>query len=382
MKIALLTDGIYPYVIGGMQKHSFNLVKYFARNKVYVDLYHTNHSEYDISRLEFFSDDEKKYIRSIVVQFPSFGSLPGHYIRESFEYSTLIFELFSKNCSDIDFIYAKGFTAWKLLDEKRNGYQCVPVGVNFHGYEMFQKPASLRSRMEQILLRKPVVFNIINADYVFSYGGRITEIILNLGIKNEKIIESPAGIEKDWIVPEIHSSEGVRKFIFVGRYERRKGVEELTRVLSNLAMNNNFEFTFVGEIPEKKKILLPCVKYLGKITDGETLKSILRNSHVLVCPSYSEGMPNVILEAMASGLAIIASDVGAINTMVNLTTGWLIKPGQTMELKSAIINVINMSTRDLDILRRNALFHVRDNFLFNEVMIKLLNNISLLGLVE
>ena len=36
MKISLFTNGIYPYVLGGMQKHSFNLAKYFAKNGILV----------------------------------------------------------------------------------------------------------------------------------------------------------------------------------------------------------------------------------------------------------------------------------------------------------------------------------------------------------
>ena len=60
MRIALLTDGIFPYVIGGMQKHSFYLAKYFIKNKIYIDLYHTNQSQYDISKLEFFSEEIKR----------------------------------------------------------------------------------------------------------------------------------------------------------------------------------------------------------------------------------------------------------------------------------------------------------------------------------
>ena len=42
MRVALITDGIYPYVIGGMQKHSFYIAKYLAKNRVYVDLFHFN----------------------------------------------------------------------------------------------------------------------------------------------------------------------------------------------------------------------------------------------------------------------------------------------------------------------------------------------------
>ena len=37
MQIALITDGIAPYVLGGMQKHSFYLAKYFAKNKIKKD---------------------------------------------------------------------------------------------------------------------------------------------------------------------------------------------------------------------------------------------------------------------------------------------------------------------------------------------------------
>jgi len=91
MKIGLLTDGIFPYVIGGMQKHSFYLASFFARQQVNVDLYHTNKSQFEIEKLEFFSEQEKKYIRHFVVDFPSGGKLPGHYIRASYSYSAKIF---------------------------------------------------------------------------------------------------------------------------------------------------------------------------------------------------------------------------------------------------------------------------------------------------
>ena len=77
MKIALLTDGISPYVLGGMQRHSFYLAKYFARQKVYVDLFHFNQSELDINKLECFSEDEKIFINSIVIDFPRIFPFPG-----------------------------------------------------------------------------------------------------------------------------------------------------------------------------------------------------------------------------------------------------------------------------------------------------------------
>ena len=126
MKVALLTDGIYPYAIGGMQKHSFYLAKYFAANKVEVQLYHFSQNDtYDINKLEFFTEEEKTFIHSFIIPFPKTGKLPGHYLRESFQYSVNIYYALKKN-PPVDFIYAQGFTGWKICAVKRKGEKLPP----------------------------------------------------------------------------------------------------------------------------------------------------------------------------------------------------------------------------------------------------------------
>jgi hypothetical protein len=92
MRIALITDGIWPYVLGGMQKHSYYLCKYLSQNKIHVDLVHFNQSNLDITNLDVFTAEEKKYISSIIVDFPKGISYPGHYILNSYKHSKLIFE--------------------------------------------------------------------------------------------------------------------------------------------------------------------------------------------------------------------------------------------------------------------------------------------------
>lgn len=368
MKIALLTDGIYPYVIGGMQKHSFYLAKYFSQNNIHVDLYHTNQSNFDINKLEFFSEDEKKHIRSFVVDFPDFGKMPGHYIRESFEYSKRIFELFKKNAS-VNFIYAKGFCAWKLLNEKRKGYTCAPIGINFHGYEMFQKASSLKSKIEQhLFFKSPVLYNVRNADFVFSYGGKITEVIHSLGVVRKKIIEIPTGIELNWINEHISQAGKKRKFVFAGRYERRKGIIELNKALSVLLTKNDFEFHFIGAIPGRNKISAKNIIYHGPISDSDKMKSIFSNCDILVCPSYSEGMPNVILEAMASGLAVIATDVGAVHLMVSEKNGWLIQMPEPGKIKQALLSAINSSEDKLQMMKENSVKKIKEHFLWRNII--------------
>ncbi|MEX0686533.1 MAG: glycosyltransferase family 4 protein [Balneolales bacterium] len=375
MKIALLTDGIYPFVMGGMQKHSYYLAKYFARNRVKVDLYHIIESDDKVDYSEIFSEEELKYLNPIPFNFPRLKYFPGHYLRESYIYSQKIYDHLANNL-DVTFIYAKGFTAWKLLNQKKRGYNFPPIGVNFHGYEMFQKAPSWKVKLEHFLLRPTVKTLIKSADIVFSYGGKINKIIEKRGLTSKNILEIPSAIEKDWIIPKLKSQKSRRRFVFVGRFERRKGIEEINKVLGEIIEYHNFDFHFVGAIPDKAKFQSPKCTYWDAISDQEDLKKILQDCDILVCPSYSEGMPNVILEGMASGLAIIATDVGAVASIVSNKNGWLIESGNPKQLKKAIVSAIKISDHVLIDKKHNSLNLVKNQYTWEAVIEKTLSLIK------
>lgn len=369
MKIALLTDGIYPYVMGGMQKHSYYLAKYLAKNKIQVDLFHFNQSALNIHALEVFNEEEKKYIKSIVLEFPKLNNLPGHYVKESHRYSEIIFEKIKSDLNQYNFVYTKGFTGWKLIESKMNGLTCPPIGVNFHGYEMFQPAPNLKIKLQHLIFQKSVRWISTNADVVFSYGGKITEIIAGLAIPQDKIIEIPTGIEETWINKNSLKANAPRRFIFIGRYERRKGVEELTSVLQELIKTDNFIFEFIGNIPLNKQIKSKKIIYHNEMRNVEDIKIILLRADVLVCPSHSEGMPNVIMEGMASGLAIIATDVGAVSKMVNNKNGGLISTNKLKEdLKLAIREMIMITDEQLLLYKQSSIDHVKKSFLWDRVI--------------
>jgi glycosyltransferase involved in cell wall biosynthesis len=373
MKIALLTDGIYPYVIGGMQKHSFYLAKYFALNKIKVDLYHTAPNLVDANNLAIFSEEERRYIHSYIIPFPVHGKLPGHYIRESYTYSSAIFERLKQN-SNVNFIYVQGLSGMKLLENKKE--LAIPVGVNFHGLEMFQQPADLKTKLAQYLFRKPVLRAMNNADVVFSLGGKLTAILTERGIAPEKIIELPIGIDPSWIREKDLRVNTERKFVFTGRYERRKGIEELSAVISQLLPEHSFRMEFIGDIPPEAQIRSSAVLYHGSITDTQKIKDILSGADVLICPSYSEGMPTVILEAMASGMAIIASDVGAVSEQVNAGNGILILPGDRNGLKQAMITLMNISDEKLLQMKENSIKQIHEHFLWEKIIIHTIKRIT------
>ncbi len=379
MKIALLTDGVYPYVVGGMQKHSYYLAKYLAKNGVYVDLYHcVPYDQLLIERLESFTDEELLYIRNICVHAEKSGRYPGHYIVESYHYSQKLYHLFLEK-RDVDFVYAQGFSGWYYARQKSKGAQFPPIGVNFHGLEMFQKAPSFRVKLEHLMFRCPVKRVNKLSDNTFSLGGKLTGILRNIVNDSQKVLITPIGIDKSWLIRGEMDKENfneVRKFVFLGRYERRKGVEELSEVLKESTDSYNFEFHFIGPIPEEKKIDSDQVIYHGLIRDEEKIKKILRESDILVSPSYSEGMPTVILEAMASGCAIIATDVGAVSEEVSEENGWLIAPGDELSLKAALIDAIECSNETLTAKKIKSIAKIKENFLWDDVVQQTLDEIK------
>ncbi len=372
MKIALLTDGIYPYVIGGIQKHSFYLAKYFAINKIEVELYHTATDLSKANLLDCFSDEEKKYIHSYVIPFPKLDKFPGHYIRETKAYSAAIFEKLKQNAS-VDFIYVQGLCGMKLLENKHEIK--APVGVNFHGLEMFQKAANLRSKAEQYLFRKPVMRSLKTADVVFSLGGKLTELLIQKGIPEVKISQVSIGIDPSWLREEAIIPHSKITFVFTGRYERRKGIEELMSVLS-VIKNQQFDFHFIGGIPEEKKLTASNIRYWGNINDPEKIKNIIKTADVLVCPSYSEGMPTVILEAMASGLAIIACNVGAVSEQVSAANGILIEPGNKYQLEQALLDMISIDAEQLISMKKKSIALIKERFLWDDVILLNIDEIN------
>ncbi len=360
MKIAILTAGIWPIDIGGIQKHSFCLAKYLSQNEVFVDVYTFMKNE-DIDITKFFTNDELKYISFINVPFPKFPKFPGHYILASWVFSKRITIKVLKN-NQYDIIYAQGFTSlyFFLLGKNKN------IVTNLHGLNMFQYSPNLRTRVESMALMIPAKCIIKNSKYQISLGGKLTNILTKLSNNNNSIFEISNGIERNWICNNQRSTiNNTRKFVVIGRYDKIKGINEINKVLNKI--NKDFEFHFIGPIPDQDKIVNKNIKYHGLITDSNKIKLILNSSDFLVCPSYSEGMPTAVIEAMACRCAIIATDVGAVSVLVDYSNGWLIAPKNINELFNVFNYAISISNEDLEIMKHNSFEKVKEKFTWDKI---------------
>ncbi len=369
MHIALLTDGITPYVTGGMQRHSYHLARQLLQRGIRLTLVHAVAadavipSEDEVAKL---LDAPTGKLKVMGFHFPKSNSFPGHYVRDSYRLSVEIYESMVDEWQHFDFIYAKGFMAWALLEKKKKGVHTAPVGVKFHGYEMFQKTKNFRSRLEQYLLRPPVTFINRNANMVFSYGGRITKIIENTGVNPDRIIEIGSGIDESWLADMPKPQDGKRKFLFIGRDEKRKGIKDLMDC-SIVFADTASELHWVGPLATQGQKDAGYSVYHGEVKDSDALMSIIDTCQILVVPSHAEGMPNVILEAMARGLAVIATDVGAVPMLVDSENGRRIPPAHKTALSQAIREFATMDASTLFKLRQGSIDRVRKNYRWSDV---------------
>lgn len=361
MNICLLTDGITPYVTGGMQRHSFNLCEALLKSGNNVTLVHCLSEKSSLPKNEevkaLFENAENLTVHTL--RFPKYGAMPGHYIKESYQYSCSITSLLKEKFSSFDLIYVKGFSGWDLLQQKKKGkIKTGAVLVNFHGLEMFQAPASFGERLKSYLLKSPVKWNLEQADYCVSYGGKITSLLNRVGIPSTKILVIPGAVSDSTLL-EKRNLPTNSKFLFIGRYERRKGVEELMQVVTSMP---DLEISFVGSIPPSKKINRANIHYYGEVKEVNALNKILDEHTFIIAPSHSEGMPNVLLEGMSRGLIPIATRVGAVEELIDNTNGFLIEPKSVDAISKSIQAALELGQDEVLQLSTQSIHKIKSKF--------------------
>ena len=126
------------------------------------------------------------------------------------------------------------------------------------------------------------------------------------------------------------------RVVSVGRLKEPKDFGTLIRALARVT--NPYSATIVGDGPDRP-LLAPAAAAAGVELAGERddVPAVLAASDVFVLPSFSEGMPMSVLEAMAAGLPVVASAVGGVPELVDDdVTGLLVPPGDETALAGAL----------------------------------------------
>ncbi|MGO4969938.1 glycosyltransferase family 4 protein [Streptococcus alactolyticus] len=223
----------------------------------------------------------------------------------------------------------------------------IPVIVHLHGseFEKYYEECNLskRKKIESF-------FNDCNA-------------VIVLGDKWKKFIQkiSPKAViyvfNNSIQIPEkfeLKDRDEVR-FLFLGVLFERKGVMDLLKSIDSLNQegilkSKSPKFIIAGTGPEEERLkkyelennISNYVEFVGWI-DGKEKKNYLETCDILILPSYNEGLPIAILEALSYGMPVVSTDVGSISEAVHdHLNGFLFNPGDvtllSAHLKKLIMN--------------------------------------------
>lgn len=141
---------------------------------------------------------------------------------------------------------------------------------------------------------------------------------------------------------------GTVNVAYVGRLETVKGVDDLLAVMNDVLLKYPYvHFYFVGDARRAPDVVKayagPRVHFLGYRKD---VASILKNIDIFVLPSYAEGLPNALMEAMALGKVCIATNVGGVRILLrNGENGMTYTPGDRAVLRQCLDTLIQDSER-------------------------------------
>jgi glycosyltransferase involved in cell wall biosynthesis len=193
------------------------------------------------------------------------------------------------------------------------------------------------------------------SDLIYSCSNDVTRFLTqDIGIKKEKIVTIQNGIDVESFSITINRRQKLQelglssKLKIVGTvcrlHEPKKGLKILLEAAKEIQKETAFQLLIIGTGKDEKKLRKMAqkaeinVSFLGERND---INEILKVMDIFVLASLYEGFPVVVLEAMATGLPIVASKVGGLKEAVSDgKTGFLVEPGDPNDLAEKIKNLL------------------------------------------
>jgi glycosyltransferase involved in cell wall biosynthesis len=236
-----------------------------------------------------------------------------------------------------------GSTFRKLVLLRAAGVFNVPAILHLHGSEF----AVFCERLSP-WLRGLMVRSMARAAHIVVIGNFWRQFLVeDLGIDDRKIVVIANGVPLPER-PPAPPSDPVCRIIYLGALGRRKGTSDLLKALASprlrtsawqavIAGNGDLE-TFRAEAASLG--IADRVTFPGWVGPEEA-QALLASAGVFVLPSYNEGLPVAVLEAMATAIPVVTTRVGAIPDLgIDGEAGFLIEPGAIDDLADRLALLI------------------------------------------
>ena len=219
-----------------------------------------------------------------------------------------------------------------------------PVVMHTHGSRFHSFYQSLPS-----FLKKLVTFIFRRCDRVLVLSKSWQEFyVSDCKLSPDKVIVFPNPVDIPGDIPERAHADNVN-FLFMGRLGERKGAFDLLQSFARLKPESRRRSSLTlagdGQIEEAQALardlnIADRVTFAGWV-DAEARNHLLAAANVFILPSYNEGVPMAILEAMSWALPIISTPVGGIpEVVVPEENGLLSTPGNIEEISAAMERLV------------------------------------------
>jgi glycosyltransferase involved in cell wall biosynthesis len=232
--------------------------------------------------------------------------------------------------------YPDGWAAANLARERK-----LPAVVQVHGSDL-KLLDDFPSR------RKRTIEAVTQADGVVAVSQDLAKDVTVLGAKRVRVIYD--GVDASLFQPaadkpaaraRANLKSSGKNVLFVGNLVPVKSVHTLIQAMKGIDAN----LVVIGDGPLRDSLILEALaagvpsRFRGSLP-LEQLPAYYQAADLLVLPSRSEGVPNVLLEASACGLPWIASNVGGIPEIAHLGASRVVPPGEVPALRTAIIEML------------------------------------------
>ena len=209
---------------------------------------------------------------------------------------------------------------------------------------------------------KQIVNAASNAKGILSVSKALANELINIGVKSEKIQVIYNGVNHQLFTDNYPTKIPNRYILYIGNLKHDKGVMELIEGYNQLKHQHpDLHLVFAGSgimhealvnFAQTEKIT-EKVTFLGNVDHSE-IPAWLTNAVALCLPSYNEGVPNVVLESMAAGIPVLATNVGGIPEVLNEPVcGIIIPPKDTNAVATGLNDLLNREWSH-DLIKQHA----------------------------
>lgn len=191
-------------------------------------------------------------------------------------------------------------------------------------------------------------WSIRAADGAHTYSRDVWNLLqLKYGLDSEKVAYIPNGVEARFFTPREYASDGKLRLLYAGTWLDQRGIFYIREALRSLAARiPGLTMTFAGPGVAAAELS----RFFGSALENhivvrptvlaEQMPQLYAEHDVLVFPSLMEGLPSVLLEAMASGMPVITTETcGMPDVVENEFNGLLIPPANASALAEAILRL-------------------------------------------